>query len=118
MTQSPRPHRRRRRYGVAPRRAKNPWISGIYAAVLFVVLMLVLIFIRYFSPGVATAVLAVADLPSSPTTALETPTLAIEARVQEAHILDARNELFGAIYAAQRVALEALTELEASDETP
>lgn len=95
------PPRRRRGYGLPPRRTKNPWASGVYAAVLLVVLLLVLLFNRYFAAGVADAVLTIADVPTP------TPVRVVESPFAEEVILEARNQLFNAIYRAQRTALEA-----------
>lgn len=115
------PRRRgRRRSRVVQHRRTNPWASGIYAAALFVALLIVLLFLRSYADRAADAVLTLTAQPED-TAPRENAALqdhAAEAEgsataptvddPQKDAILGARDRLFNAISTAQHAALSAI----------
>lgn len=78
-------------------RRTSPWASGIYAAALFVALLIVLLFLRSYSDRAADAVLTLAAQPEDAALAPIAP--------QNDAILRARDRVFNAISTAQHAAL-------------
>lgn len=98
-----RPPRARRRFGPPPRKQRSPWLSGVYALALTVVLLFVLIIGRYASLTLADAILSIAPTPAA-TSTIDGTVPGID---DDEAILQARNSLWNAIYRAQREALSA-----------